>query len=182
VETKSREKILIITIGVCAGLWLLDVLLIEPISASWSARQTKIADMRQKIQDGKALIERAADIEKRWKTMRDNSLPNNLTYSESVLFNSFDMWGAASGVILVGQKPESKDSDDPEYSNMEWHTDVTGTRTQIAGFLYDVESSPLALKVESVELSSKDDTGRQLALGLTVSGLILNAPTNSAQQ
>jgi hypothetical protein len=38
----------------------------------------------------------------------------------------------------------------------------------------------MGLKVDSVELSSRDDRGTQLALGLTVSGLILNPSTNSA--
>jgi hypothetical protein len=41
-------------------------------------------------------------------------------------------------------------------------------------FLYDVEQGPLALKVESVELSGRDNDGQQLVLGLQISGLLLN--------
>jgi hypothetical protein len=44
-----------------------------------------------------------------------------------------------------------------------------------------VEGSPMGLKVDSVELSTRDDRGSQLALGLTVSGLILNPPTNNVK-
>jgi hypothetical protein len=46
-------------------------------------------------------------------------------------------------------------------------------------FLYDVEKSPTALKLQEMELTSKDDNGRQIGLGLQVSGLIL---TTNAEQ
>jgi len=41
-------------------------------------------------------------------------------------------------------------------------------------FLHEVESDPLALRVDSVELASRDRTGAQLTLGLQVSGLVLS--------
>jgi hypothetical protein len=59
---------------------------------------------------------------------------------------------------------------------------MTGSLDQLFNFLYKMESSPLGLKVDSVELTSRDDSGRQLALGLTVSGLILLQQTNSVPQ
>jgi hypothetical protein len=40
-----------------------------------------------------------------------------------------------------------------------------------------VEKDPLALKVETIEITSRDDNGQQLALALQVSGLLLNQPT-----
>jgi hypothetical protein len=40
-------------------------------------------------------------------------------------------------------------------------------------FLHDVEQAELALRIESVELTARDADGRQLALGLSVSGLRL---------
>ena len=44
-------------------------------------------------------------------------------------------------------------------------------------FLYDIEEDPLALKLESVALSARDDTGQQLTLGLQISGLALRPET-----
>ena len=41
-------------------------------------------------------------------------------------------------------------------------------------FLYEVEKDPLALRVESVEITSRDNDGQQLSLALQVSGLLLN--------
>lgn len=180
-ETKSREKLLFIGIGVCVGLYVLNWLVITPVYGLWQGRQKDIADLRKKIDNGNMMVRRADVIESNWNHMNVNTLSPNPTVAESQLFKAFSGWALSTGVTLVGQKPESKDSDDPAYRNEEWRADVTGNEQQIERFLYAVESSPLGLKVEEVEMNSKDDFGRQLALGLTVSGLILNSDTNTTQ-
>ncbi|MGA3179912.1 MAG: hypothetical protein ABSF38_06180 [Verrucomicrobiota bacterium] len=182
-ETKSREKYLLIGVAVCVGLYLLNLIVISPMYAVWEARQKKIADLRKSIESGKVMVRRADLIEQRWNHMYVNTLSANPTAAESQLFRAFSGWAGSSGVVLVGQKPESKDSDDPDnYKNEEWRADVTGNVQQIERFLYAVESSPMGLKVEEVELNTRDDYGTQFALGLTVSGLILlNSPTNTTQ-
>jgi hypothetical protein len=43
----------------------------------------------------------------------------------------------------------------------------------VARFLHDIEKDPMALKLQNVELSSHDNNGQQLTLGLQISGLVL---------
>ena len=59
---------------------------------------------------------------------------------------------------------------------MECHADVTGTYCAIMRFLYDLEKDPMGLQVQGVELTSRDDTGQQISLGLELSGLLLPPP------
>jgi hypothetical protein len=40
-------------------------------------------------------------------------------------------------------------------------------------FLYSIEKDPLALKLEMVEISTRDPEGQVLNLGLQISGLVL---------
>jgi hypothetical protein len=178
-ETKNREKMLLIIVAACIGLWVVQYVLIMPVYHAWTGRQDKIHDLRTKIATGHITLASGPNIESQWNRMRTNTLSVNPTAAESQLYTNFQKWATASLVSLAGQKPEKKDSDDPAYSNEEWHADVTGSMAQIFAFLYSVESSPLGLRVDSVDLSSRDDAGQQLALGLTVSGLILNPDTNS---
>jgi hypothetical protein len=178
-ETKNREKYLFIAVGVGVGLLLLNYIVINPLTDSWKSRQEHIRSLRTQISDGLALKAHAASIEQHWNQMSTNTLPVNPTLAESQLFKSFQIWAQSSRVVLVSQKPQQKDSDDPEYNNEEWYADVTGSIDQIFNFLYSVESSPMGLKVDAVDLSARDERGAQLALGLTVSGLILNPPTNN---
>ena len=178
-ETKNREKMLLIAVAACVGLYLVNLLIINPLYSGWTARQANIAKLRETISNGKTTLGSAQSIEDQWNRMKTNTLSTDQTVAESQLYKAFQNWANTSRVVLVGQKPQIKDSEDPTYSNEEWHADVTGSLDQIFSFLYSVEGGPIGLRVDSIELASRDDGGQQLALGLTVSGLILNPPTNS---
>ena len=47
---------------------------------------------------------------------------------------------------------------------------------RLSRFLYNIEKDPMALKIESVEITARDKEGAQLSLGLQISGLVLNLP------
>jgi hypothetical protein len=179
-ESKNREKMLLIIVAVCIGLYVVNYVIISPLIAAWHARQVKINDLRDNIQTGDLIVKSAASIDEQWDRMRTNTLSTNATVQESQLYKAFQAWSTTSKVVLVSQKATSKSADenDTSYANEEWHADVTGSLEQIVNFLYSVETGPPGLKVDSVELSARDERGTQLALGLTVSGLILT-PTNS---
>jgi hypothetical protein len=43
-------------------------------------------------------------------------------------------------------------------------------------FLFDVEKDPLAIKIDAVEITSRDNDGKQLSLAVQLSGLVLTPP------
>ena len=53
--------------------------------------------------------------------------------------------------------------------------EASGNLGTLSRFLYDIEKDPMALKLESVELSTRDNTGQQLTLDLQISGLVLGS-------
>jgi hypothetical protein len=181
-ETKNREKMLLILVAVCVALYVVNAVIITPITNSWKARQKNIGELEGRISQGKMTLGSAKSIEDQWNHMKTNTLSTDPSVQEGQLFKAFQNWSTASRVVLISQKPAPKNNDeDPSYAEEEWHADVTGSLDQLVAFLYSVENGPLGLKVDSVELATRDDRGQQLALGLTVSGLILNPPTNSVR-
>ena len=56
---------------------------------------------------------------------------------------------------------------------MEYRVEAAGNLAAISKFLYDIERDAMALRLETVEISSRDNDGQQLALGLQISGLVL---------
>jgi len=113
-----------------------------------------------------------------------NTFSPNSTVAENQMFKAFFGWANDSGVTLVSQKPENKESDQDQgapYRSEECRVSVTGFQSQITQFLYDVESSQKGMKVDSVELTTRDDASKILTLDLTVSGLVLT-PTNTTTQ
>ena len=48
-----------------------------------------------------------------------------------------------------------------------------GSLSALMQFLYQIKRSPMALKMDSVQLNSRDTTGQQMTLSLQISGLVL---------
>src|SRR5205085_2668773 len=94
--------------------------------------------------------------------------------AENLMFRAFDRWTQASRITMAGIKPQWKRSSDENYMTYECRADAIGDMASITRFLFELEKDPMALKVESVEISSRDNNGRQLSLGVQVSGLLLN--------
>ena len=173
-ETKNREKLLLIATGACLVLLLLNWLVISPLLAGWHRRADHIAELRKSLADGAMLLRRKDSIRERWDRMSTNALASAPTVAERQLFEAFDGWVRESRVTEGSFKPQLKQTDD-NYAVMECHAEVTGAYGAIIRFLYDLEKDPMGLQLQGVELTSRDDTGQQISLGLELSGLLLPA-------
>ena len=103
----------------------------------------------------------------------------NLNASE--MLKAFDRWERKAGVTRVSIKPQWKQPED-DYMTLECRVDYTGDMARLSRLLYEIENDPMGVKIDSIELASHDDNGRQLTLGLQVSGLMLNPPAQAQQQ
>jgi Tfp pilus assembly protein PilO len=175
-ETKNREKLLLIATGACAVLYLLNLLVISPLIGAWNRRSDEITQLRKEIADGTRLEQRGSWIQSRWDSMRTNALESNPTTAERQMFTAFDRWVSASGVTENSFRPQLQESD-TNYSTIDCRADVSGSYENIVGFLKAMDKDPLGVKVSSFELTKRDDNARQLTLGLTLSGLVLNEST-----
>ena len=61
------------------------------------------------------------------------------------------------------------------YRAQEFSVDAFGSMSTLTHFLYSVEKDPLALKIDALEITARDNNGQQLSLALQVSGLVLNS-------
>jgi hypothetical protein len=176
VQIKNRQQLLIIGAIVAIALFAGDQLVLSPVLKVWSARATRVADLRKRITDGKMLVQREQSIRSRWEQMSRNALPNNTSAAEQQVYQAIDLWAQNTGVAISAITPQWKhDSDD--YITFECRVDAAGDLGKLSRFLYSVERDPMALKLELVELGARDKEGQQLSLGLQLSGLVLNAPT-----
>ena len=175
-QIKNRQQLLIIGAIVAIALFAGDQLVLSPLMKVWSARATRVAELRKKITQGNTLMQREQSIRSRWEQMATNALPNNTSAAEQQVFKAIDLWAQNSGVAISAITPQWKhDSDD--YMTFECRVDAAGDLGKLSRFLYSVERDPMALKLELVELGARDKEGQQLSLGLQLSGLVLNTPT-----
>jgi Tfp pilus assembly protein PilO len=173
-KLKNRQQLLmIVAIGV-VGYLVADKVIFSPLGAFWTSRSKQIAQLSKKVADGNQLLRREPNLRAHWQQMRTNALPTNPALAEQQVIGAFDRWSRNSGLSLTSISPQWKHDSD-EYTTLQCRVEASGNISTLSRFLYDIEKDPMALKLEIVELSARDNEGRTLALGLQVSGLVLNS-------
>jgi Tfp pilus assembly protein PilO len=172
---KNRQKALVFAAIAVVGLFAADKLLITPLTSGWKSRSAQIVKLRQQINDGNQVLVREQSIRSRWTQMRTNALPNNNSVAEEQVLKAIDRWSQSSRLSINAIAPQWKRESD-DYSTLECRVDATGTLETIKNFLFDIEKDPLGLRLDAVEVTARDKEGRQLALGVQISGLVLSLP------
>ena len=175
---QNRQKLLIILTLVVVGLYVADLLVFEPLAKWYSARNEKIATLRQQVKDGTRLQHRAAGLQSEWDNMRTNTLPTNGSLAEQQLLTAFDGWASESGAEITDILSQWK-SDADDYVTLNCRVEAGGNLNSLMQFLYSVKRGPMALKLDSLQLSSRDTTGQLFTLDLQLSGLVLVAKSPS---
>jgi hypothetical protein len=170
----KRQRWLMILAGAGLLLLILDRILFTPLTNDWQANTAEIAQLQQAVINGRSVMERASQTQAAWKHMQGGALPKDAAQTEQDLISAFDRWGQTSNVELGSIKPQWKHGATDRYSLLECRVEATGTLATLSRFLYELENSSLALRIDSIELSSRDDHGQKLGLGLVVSGLRLS--------
>jgi Tfp pilus assembly protein PilO len=172
VKIGNRQQLLVAAAIGGIALLITDRLVFTPLTNLWKDSSAKITDLRKQVEDGTSLIQREQAIRRRWQEMQKNTLPNNASLAEQQILKAFDTWSRESRATVMSITPQWKhDSDD--YMTLECRVDASGDLETLSRFLYDIEKDPVALKLQSLELSSHSDNGQQMTLALQVSGLVL---------
>jgi hypothetical protein len=172
VQIKNRQQMLLFLALGALVFFVGDHLIFTPLVEGWTARSKHINELKRDIQNGEMLLKRESYVRNRWSEMRTNTLSPNASVAQSQMFKAFDHWAQDSRMKIGSIKPQWKHNDD--VTTLECRASATGDIQSLSKFIYDAERDPLAVKVESVEITSRDNNGQQLSLVLQVSGLVLN--------
>jgi len=179
-NVKNRQQLLTLLAISAAALFAADKLVLTPLKNAWTARSEGIEELRKRVGEGRSLVDREPSLRLRWDQMRTNTLPENASQAEQLVLRAFDRWSSESRVSVLSINPQWKREAD-EYLTLQCRVEASGSLGAVARFIYELEHDPMAVKIESMELSARDNDGQQLALGLQVSGLALPVTTGSAK-
>jgi Tfp pilus assembly protein PilO len=173
-KIENRRNFLIgLTVAMLA-LYAADWLVFEPMVKWWKSREAAIVELRRQVNDGKFLIQHEEDLRNRWAQMQTNALPDNTSLAEQQVLNAFDNWSRQSGASITSITPQWQNDQD-DYSTLDCRVEASGDLETLSRFLFKIENDPMALKIDSLDLSAQDDKGQELTLGLQISGLALVA-------
>jgi hypothetical protein len=171
-KIETRQQFLVVLTIAVAGLFVGERLIYEPLANWWSVRSETIAGLRKQVSDGRMLLQRERALRRRWDQMRTNTLSADTSLAEQQVLKAFDNWSQDSRAAITGITPQWND-DATNYLTVDCRVEASGDLNALSRFLYDIEQGPMALKLESVEVSARDETGQQFTLGLQINGLAL---------
>ena len=171
-NVKNRKDLLTIVALVAGVLLVGDRFILTPLIKSWNDRANRIIELRKQVTHGAQVLERERTVRTRWEEMRANTLASDGSEAEDQVLKAFDKWSQESRISISSIKPQWKHNSE-DYMTLECRVDAAGSLASLTHFLYSIEKDPLAMKVEAVEITSRDNNGSQLALGLLVSALVL---------
>jgi len=155
----------------CMAIFAGDRLIVGPLQTLWKDRTARIGELEKSLDRGQTLLTRESALQERWAEMQKRCLPTEIAAAENQALKSVDDWARQSRLGLTSLKPRwTKDEED--YKKVEFQAGAQGTMEAISRFLYMLEKSPLALRVEDVEIASRDGKGDNLTLTLRFSGLL----------
>jgi hypothetical protein len=177
VQIKNRQQFLTILTLTAVGLLAIDRIISPPLTKLWNDRSREIATLKTQVHDGELMKHRKDYLRTRWAEIQASSLPNDMTAAEQQFYNGLNRWLSFSYANLAGVAPTWKPVNDPTYKTLECRVDVAGSIDQVARFLYSLETDPMALKVQSIEMTAKDANGTTINMGVQVSALVLTSAT-----
>ena len=171
----QRQRLLMIVTLAAVGLYLADLIVFTPLGRLWSERSARITTLRRQVSEGRALIQREPGLRDRWNHLRTNALPAEPSQAEQRLLRACDDWARSSGAQIVDRMPQWK-GDEAAYQILRCRLETSGSLSSLTQFLQRMEEGPLAVKLDSLQLMSRDPAGRQMTLGLQLNGLVLTPP------
>jgi len=174
-KIQNRQQFLVVLTIVAFGLLVGVNFILEPLGGWWSSRQAQLKELRTQVTEGGQIIKREAGIRSRWAEMQANALPANTSLAEQKFLTAVDGWSRGSGAEVTSLMPQWK-NESTNYLTLACRVETTGNLDTLSRFLYDLEKGPMALRLDSVELTARDKEGQQMTLSTEINGLALIQP------
>ena len=117
---------------------------------------------------GTILVRRG--VEEEWRTYIESNLNSDNSIAEDAVLRAIENWRGDSGILLTSFKPQWQNHDD-RYRTWNVRLVAEGTMREAVEFVHAIESDELPLKIEQLELASREKTGKLISVSVHFTGL-----------
>ena len=190
----KREKLLpifaLLAVAILAG----DRLVLGPLVNSWQTRAAKIIELEGNVGNGNDLLPREKSYTKKWEQYWEGNLNSTNSVAEDEVLRAIENWTGDSGILLTSVKPqwqnheyeflgkEIAENKTYSYKTYDVRLVAEGTMQEAVEFVHAIESDELPLKIEQLELASREKTGKLVSVSVHFTGLQLGEALEEALQ
>jgi len=167
----KRERIIAIIAIAAVGFLVLNKFLIGPIADKLQQLEMQKQQLQVELNEAQNLFQRRRMLEENWKEMLADGLRNEVE-AESKIARAIDGWSRQSSLTLSSVKPDRTTADKGP-TEITFVVAGTGTLEAVAQFLWQVETTPLPIKVKDMQLGSSNESGQSMSVQLRLSAICL---------
>ena len=179
----KRERMILIAAIAAVVMLVADKFVVGPISERREATKTQKLELQTQLENAQILFSRRKLMERKWKTLLSDGLQNDAE-AESKIARALDEWSKETMLTLNSVKPERVASD-KGLKEMTFVVAGMGTLESVSRFLWQIETTPIPIKVMDMQIGSTNETGQNMSMQLRLSALCLGArqqPQNELQE
>lgn len=165
-----RERILALLVVALIALFAGDQLVLQPLMSRYEQLNLAAADLEDELRRARVLIENRAAVEHRWREMNTTGLAAAPSAQRIAVQQRLTAWADDVGfnlaTVSTGQTQEREGFDETRFV-----ASGSGSLRAVAGFLAALEHGDYPLRIIESDIASRDETGGDLTLRLTLSTL-----------
>jgi Tfp pilus assembly protein PilO len=169
VVLSKRERYVAIGVLAAVGIFGLNYFFVDPLLASRSELDKKIAEKTDEARKEKKLIDESRNKATTWASMQNNGLRRkDASEAEAPVLSSIRDWAQDAGMVLSAVKPERSEKE-KDFQKLTFRATGSGRMSQIAWFLWRIQTSPIPVKVSDLQLSAHKEGTDELTLQIGIS-------------
>ena len=159
--------------------------MLGPLINSWQTRAANIIQLERNVDYGNDLLPREKSYTKKWEQYWEGNLNSTNSVAEDEVLRAIENWTGDSGILLTSVKPqwqnheyeflgkEIAENKTYSYKTYDVRLVAEGTMQEAVDFIHAIESDGLPLKIEQLELVSREKTGKLISVSVHFTGLQL---------
>ena len=171
----KRERYMATFVLVAVAVLVLDRYALTPYLARRAQLTAAKLSILGELDGAQILFARKTQLSPKWEEMLNSGLKTDAAAAESAVLNALRDWSQESGLALSTLKPE-RSIQRAELSELTFQAAGVGTMSAVSRFLWRVESSPLPVRVNDLQLGARREGTDDLTLQVRVSALCLAPP------
>jgi len=176
----KRERIIAIVAVAAVGFLVLNKFVISPAADWLNQLETQKQQLLVELNEAQNLLERRRLLEKEWKATLAEGLRNEVE-AESRIARAIDGWSREAMLTLSSVKPD-RAAGEKGLAEITFAVAGTGTLEAVAQFLWQVETTPLPIKVKDMQLGSSNELGQSMSVQLRLSAVCLGTEQKPSQK
>lgn len=166
----KRERLIALGVGVAALIYLGDSYVVDPYTVSKNQAKDRVAVLDKELEGNRKLFREQRRMEKSWNDMLASGLKSDPSEAEQQLLRSMRDWAQEAGLTLGSLKPDRVLRSD-KTQLVKLNATGTGPVAAAAQLLWRIETAPIPLKVDDLQLTTRKEGTDDLTLTLSVSTL-----------